>query len=215
MLGELVLDQDQAGAAVDVKGEVGRGLAAAAHAAGFTKQSGGLEVYVLFLVLEVQLVDGLHVRRNMLAQEAGQQLLAFRCRAEGEVEVGALNPGAVEVVLALMRLDLVVKQIVRQGIGRAIADAGPERLLPFVARKNPRARKAVLRTEFGADVVAGVVSPRDLMNTHLIIVGIVACVNRLHLTATPHGTSYKRTHNIGHSHSGVVRPENDRGSPAE
>ena len=169
MLGELVFDQDQASAAVDVKGEVGRGLAAAAHAAGFTKQSGGFEVFILFLVLEVQLVDGLHVRRNMLAQEAGQQLLAFRCRAEGEVEVGALNPGAVEVVLALMRLDVVVVEICGQGSGRAGADVGPEGLLPFVARQNPRAGVVVLRTELGGDVVAGDASPRDLMVAHLIV----------------------------------------------
>lgn len=192
MLGELVLDQDQAGAAVDVKGEVGRGLAAAAHAAGFTKQSGGLEVYVLFLVLEVQLVDGLHVRRNMLAQEAGQQLLAFRRRAEGEVEVGALNPGTVEVVLALMRMDLVDKQIIRQGIGRTGADAGPERLLPFVARKNPWADVTVLRTEFGADVVAGGVSPRDLMVSHLRVVGITSiAIKRSAATLTSIGRSHK------------------------
>lgn len=70
----------------------------------------------------------------MLAQEAGQQLLAFRCRAEGEVEVGALNPGTVEVVFALMRLDVFVVEIDGQGIGRVGADAGPKRLLPFVAR---------------------------------------------------------------------------------
>ena len=171
MLGELVFDQDQASAAVDVKGEVGRGLAAAAHAAGFTKQSGGFEVFILFLVLEVQLVDGLHVRRNMLAQEAGQQLLAFRCRAEGEVEVGALNPGAVEVVLALMRLDTIFGEIAGQGIGRAGADAGPKRLLPFVAQQNPRARKAILRAEFEADVVAGDRAPCDLMVAHLLVEG--------------------------------------------
>lgn len=172
MLCQFVLDQDQAGVVVDVEGQVGGGLAAPAFAVAFTKQFCRFEVVAVFFIFQMQLVDRLHVRGHLFTEKAGQQLPAFRSRAEGEVKVGALNPGTVEVVLALMRLDVVLGEIGRQGITRAGADAGPERLRPHGVWQNPRASEAVLGAVLVADAIAWGVSPGDLMESHLIVEGI-------------------------------------------